>query len=62
MSEKITKSDKEWRSILTPETYNVTRQEGTERAFTGKYWDHHEAGNYVCVCCGAPLFLSLIHI
>ena len=58
MSEKITKSDKEWRSILTPETYNVTRQEGTERAFTGKYWDHHEAGNYVCVCCGAPLFHS----
>ena len=58
MSEKITKSDKEWRSILTPETYNVTRQEGTERAFTGKYWDHHEEGDYVCVCCGAPLFHS----
>ena len=58
MSEKITKSDKEWRSILTPETYNVTRQEGTERAFTGKYWDHHEQGDYVCVCCGAPLFHS----
>ena len=58
MSEKITKLDKEWRSILTPETYNITRQEGTERAFTGKYWDHHEAGDYVCVCCGAPLFHS----
>ena len=58
MSEKIAKSDKEWRSILTPETYNVTRQEGTERAFTGKYWDHHEEGDYVCVCCGAPLFHS----
>ena len=54
MSEKIIKSDKEWRSILTPETYNVTRQEGTERAFTGKYWDHHEEGYYVCLCCGAP--------
>ncbi len=58
MSEKNLKSDKEWRSLLTPETYNVTRQEGTERAFTGKYWDHHEEGEYACVCCGAPLFHS----
>ena len=58
MSEKISKSDKEWRLLLTPETYNVTRQDGTERAFTGKYWDHHEEGEYVCVCCGAPLFHS----
>ena len=58
MSEKISKSDKEWRSLLTPETYYITRQEGTERAFTGKYWDHHEEGKYVCVCCGAPLFRS----
>ena len=58
MCEKISKSDKEWRLLLTPETYNVTRQDGTERAFTGKYWDHHEEGEYVCVCCGAPLFHS----
>ncbi len=58
MSKKISKSDKEWRSLLAPETYSVTRQEGTERAFTGKYWDHHEEGIYVCVCCGAPLFHS----
>ena len=58
MCEKISKSDKEWRLLLTPETYNVTRQDGTERAFTGKYWDHHEEGEYVCVCCGATLFHS----
>lgn len=58
MIKKISKSDKEWRSLLAPETYNITRQEGTERAFTGKYWDHHEKGVYVCTCCGAPLFHS----
>ena len=58
MSDKISKSDKEWRSLLAPETYKITRQEGTERAFTGKFWDHHEEGEYVCVCCGAPLFHS----
>ena len=58
MSEKIFKSDKEWKSLLTPEAYMVARQEGTERAFTGKYWDHHETGGYLCVCCSAPLFHS----
>ena len=58
MSEKIFKSDKEWKSLLTPEAYLIARQEGTERAFTGKYWDHHEQGGYVCVCCSAPLFHS----
>ncbi len=58
MSEKITKSDAEWRQALTPEQYRVTRQKGTERAFSGQYWDSHEPGMYRCVACGAPLFHS----
>jgi peptide-methionine (R)-S-oxide reductase len=55
---KIDKPDSEWRRQLSPEQYQVTRQKGTERAFTGKYWDCHDAGVYRCVCCGAPLFAS----
>ena len=58
MSEKISKSDAEWRALLTADQYRVTRERGTERAFTGKYWDHHEDGTYTCVACGAPLFES----
>lgn len=58
MREKITKSDAEWRDMLTPEQYNVTRRHGTERAFTGKYHDSKDAGTYVCICCGNPLFES----
>ena len=56
--DKITKTDAEWREQLTPEQYAVARQGGTERAFTGKYWDCHEDGTYHCVCCGNELFRS----
>lgn len=56
--EKIIKSDAEWRQILTPEQYRVARQQGTERAFTGPYWNEHRAGLYSCVSCGKPLFRS----
>jgi peptide-methionine (R)-S-oxide reductase len=52
------KSDDEYKAQLTPEQYRVTRRKGTERAFTGQYWDHHEEGTYACVCCGAELFAS----
>jgi peptide-methionine (R)-S-oxide reductase len=55
---KIEKTDAEWRAQLTPEQYRVARQHGTERAFTGAYWDHHDNGVYTCVCCGAPVFDS----
>jgi peptide-methionine (R)-S-oxide reductase len=55
---KITKSDKEWRSQLTAEQYDVARKSGTERAFTGIYWDNHEKGTYLCIGCGLPLFGS----
>ena len=55
---KITKSDAEWQQQLSPEEYEVTRQKGTERAFTGRYWNNHAEGMYRCVCCGAPLFRS----
>ena len=56
MPPKIHKSEAEWRAQLTAEQYRVAREKGTERAFTGQYWDCHEAGEYRCVCCGAPLF------
>ena len=56
--DKVQKSDAEWREELTPEQYKVTRKHGTERAFTGEYWDNKEEGVYKCVCCGAPLFGS----
>ena len=57
-NEKITKSDAEWRQQLSDEQYHVTRQKGTERPFTGEYWDTTTPGTYVCVCCGQPLFSS----
>jgi peptide-methionine (R)-S-oxide reductase len=55
---KIQKSEEEWQDQLTPEQYRVTRMKGTERAFTGEYWDHKGEGVYLCVCCGTPLFSS----
>ena len=58
MSEKIKKTDAEWQQQLTPEQYYVTRQKGTERAFTGKYNNAKGKGVYRCVCCGAALFSS----
>lgn len=58
MSDKIEKSEAEWRAQLTDEQYHVTRQKGTERAFTGKYHDSKQSGTYSCVCCGQPLFAS----
>jgi peptide-methionine (R)-S-oxide reductase len=58
MADKLEKSDVEWRKQLSPEQYHVTRQAGTEPAFTGQYWKTKEKGMYACVCCGAPLFSS----
>lgn len=55
---KITKSDEQWREQLTEEQYAVCRCAATERAFTGKYWNHKAEGAYLCVCCGEPLFDS----
>jgi len=55
---KIHKTDAEWKEQLTPEQYRITRQHGTERAFTGPYWDSFETGLYRCVGCNAPLFRS----
>jgi peptide-methionine (R)-S-oxide reductase len=58
MTDKITKSDTEWREELSAEEYNVCRQQGTERAFTGRYWDTKTPGTYHCVACGEALFQS----
>ena len=58
MTDKPTKPDDEWRGKLSPEQYRITREKGTERAFTGKYNASKEPGMYKCVCCGMPLFDS----
>ena len=58
MLEKVVKTEAEWKKLLTPEQYKVTRQQGTERACSGAFHDNHAAGDYFCVCCGTPLFSS----
>ena len=58
MIDEVVKTDLEWKAQLSDEQYRVTRKKGTERAYTGKYWDHKELGIYSCVCCGTDLFLS----
>ena len=58
MSEKVAKSEADWKKGLTPEQFAVTRKKATEPPFTGKYYNHHEQGTYGCVCCGSPLFSS----
>ena len=58
MSEKINKSEAEWRQQLSDDEYRITREHGTERAFTGEYWDTKSKGTYNCRCCGEPLFVS----
>jgi peptide-methionine (R)-S-oxide reductase len=58
MPDKVVKTEQEWKNTLTPEQFHVAREKGTERAFTGAYWDHHAKGVYRCVCCGNELFRS----
>lgn len=58
MSDKLTKTEAEWQKVLTPEQYHVARKKGTERAFTGAYWDNHDKGVYRCICCDTELFKS----
>ena len=56
--EKVGKSNSEWRAQLTPGQFRIARRKGTERAFTGEYWNEHRAGTYACICCGQELFAS----
>jgi len=55
---KVQKTDEEWRTMLTDDEFRIARKKGTERAYTGKYWDNHDSGMYYCKCCGAELFAS----
>ena len=54
----VVKTNDEWKKQLSPEAFRVTRQEGTERAYTGSYWDNHQEGTYKCICCELPLFTA----
>ena len=58
MTDKITKTDAEWKALLNKEQFDVARKKGTERAFSGTYWDNHEHGVYRCICCDTELFKS----
>ena len=58
MTEKVVKKDAEWKKMLTREQFHVTREKGTERAFSGTHWNNHEKGVYQCVCCGLDLYVS----
>jgi peptide-methionine (R)-S-oxide reductase len=58
MSSKVVKTDAEWKKLLTPQQYRITRKKGTERAYTGEYWNNHDKGIYRCVACGNDLFSS----
>ena len=58
MTEKMDRPDQEWKLLLSPKQYEVLREKGTERAFTGEHWDNHEAGRYLCAGCGEELFRS----
>lgn len=57
-NKKVRKTDAEWRALLSPEQYRITREHGTERAFTGPFWNSKEKGTYSCACCGEDLFRS----
>ena len=59
MVDKVQKTEQEWKQELSADQFAVCRLAGTERAFTGKYWDHKDKGVYVCACCGTPLFTSV---
>ena len=59
MVDKVQKTEQEWKASLSPDQFAVCRLAGTERAFTGKYWDHKEKGVYICACCNTPLFRSV---
>ncbi|MGL4597119.1 MAG: peptide-methionine (R)-S-oxide reductase MsrB [Bacteroidia bacterium] len=58
MSDKLVKTDQEWKAQLTPDQYHILREKGTERAYTGAYWDNHATGTYKCAACSTPLFSS----
>jgi peptide-methionine (R)-S-oxide reductase len=58
MDQRVIKTEKEWKQLLSPEQFKVARNKGTERPFTGAYWNNHENGIYRCVCCGSELFSS----